>query len=124
MDLPYTKTEQPLDPNDLIIPSKDLYSDDVTILTGQNLIRGALLGKVTASSKYVLSLSAAGDGSEVPVAVLARDTDATAADVGSPVYKAGGFAKQRMTIGTGHTFDSVKDDLAARGIFLYDAVPN
>lgn len=95
----------------------------VTIVTGQNLKRGALLGKITTGGKYTLSLSASTDGSQTPVAILLEDTDATAADVIAPVYVAGDFNANQMTIGTGHTVDSVRDALHGRSIYLHTAVP-
>ncbi|HEY8732269.1 MAG TPA: head decoration protein, partial [Candidatus Limnocylindria bacterium] len=50
-----------------------IISEKITLITGQNLARGAVLGKITASGKYTLSLSAAVDGSQVPDRILAQD---------------------------------------------------
>lgn len=52
----------------------------VTLVTGQNLPAGAVLGKITASGKYTAVAPAANDGSEVAVAVLFDNVNATAAD--------------------------------------------
>ena len=38
-----------------------------------------VVGRVTASSKYVLSASAAADGSQTPAGILSDDIDATGA---------------------------------------------
>jgi hypothetical protein len=97
-----------------------------TILTGQVLTRGALLGRVTASGKLALSTSAAthGAGSDVPVAILANDVDATGGDVTNAlVYTSGEFNERKVIFGTGHTAASVRNALAARGIHLKDSVP-
>src|SRR5581483_8918035 len=67
-------------PDRLIASEDEILSRKVTILSGQNLVRGAVLGKVTASGKYVLSLSGSSDGSEVPDAILATDTGASGGD--------------------------------------------
>ena len=99
-----------------------LLSESITLLSGQNQVRGALLGKVTASGKYILSLSAAVDGSQVPVGVLAEDTDAGAADVSTPAYVRGDFDENEITFGTGHTAASVREDLRAKGIQLIPSV--
>ncbi len=93
-------------------------TDSVTIITGQNLTRGALLGKITASGKYNLSLSTAVDGSEVPEAILLEDVDATAADKVAPVALTGEFNEDSIVYGTGHTKSSVKAGLRDKGIFL------
>ena len=82
-----------------------------------------LLGKVTATGKYKVALSAASDGSQTPVAVLiadalgqsndlvvaaATDTNALALVRGQVVLKDSG-----LTLGTGITAAAAKTALAA-----------
>jgi len=106
----------------LVASDSDLVTDTGILITGQNLVRGAVLGKITASGKLNLSLSAAADGSQTPYAILAADTDATAADNDStPIYIAGSFNEDALTIGTAHTAASIKDGLRALDIFLRPA---
>lgn len=57
-----------------------LSLDTVTLITGQNIKSGTVLGKITASGKYTLHNNAASDGSEVAVAISLNDVDATSAD--------------------------------------------
>lgn len=96
----------------------------VTIVSGQKLARGALLGKITTGGKYTASLSASSDGSQTPVAILANDVDASGGDVTNAlVYVSGEFNERRVIFGTGHTAASVRDALRARGIHLKDSVP-
>ncbi len=98
---------------------QQLETDTGVLITGQNLVRGSVLGKITASGKLTLSLSAAGDGSEAPFAILAHDTDATAADNDStPIYLTGDFSDNAIVLGAGHTAASIKDGLRNIGIFL------
>lgn len=92
-------------------------TESIVLDTG-NLTRGALLGRVTATGKYILSLAAASDGSEVPRAILADDTNATSADKTTVAYMTGEFNTAAITFGTGHTAGSVKDGLRDLGIFL------
>ena len=94
----------------------------VTILSGQNLARGALLGKITASSKFTLSAAASADGSETPAVILAEDCDASAGDKKAVVYLSGDYNSNAVTFGAGHTADSVKDGLRDRNIYLTAAV--
>lgn len=54
--------------------------DVVTILSGEVLDPGAVLGKVTASGKYVELAPAAGDGSEAAATILYERVDVSAAD--------------------------------------------
>jgi len=99
-----------------------LVGQKVTIISGQNVARGSVLGKITASSKYNLSLSAAVDGSEVSDLVLAEDCDATAGDKETLAYARGDFNQNALIIGTGHTIASIKEGLRVKGITLVDSV--
>lgn len=60
--------------------------DVVTVhaVAGVDIPNGTVLGKVTASGKYVPSLNSASDGSQVAVAVLFSDIDAPDADADVP----------------------------------------
>jgi len=99
-----------------------LVGQKVTIITGQNLVRGAVLGKITASGKYNLSLSGAADGSQTPDLILAEDADATGADIEALAYARGDFNQNALTIGTAHTIASIKEGLRVKGITLVDSV--
>jgi hypothetical protein len=94
----------------------------VTIAAGQNVARGAVLGKVTASGKYVLSASAANDGSQAPDLILAETCDATAGDRTAMAYSRGDFNAGRVTLGAGHTVASVIEALRLKGIALLPSV--
>ncbi len=111
------------DPDRLLAGNAHLLNGEkVTIITGQNLLRGAVIGKITASSKYNLSLSAAVDGSEVPDLILAEDCDASGGDKEALAYMRGDFNSNRITIGTAHTLASIKEGLRVKGIILIDSV--
>jgi hypothetical protein len=75
------------------------------------------------SGKYVKSLAAAADGSQVPDAILAHDCDATSADKDTVAYKRGDFNERRVTFGTGHTAASVREALRDKGITLVNTIP-
>lgn len=94
----------------------NMVTESIVLDTG-NLKRGALLGRL-ANGKYVLSLAAAEDGSQTPVAILAEDTDATSADKTTVAYLTGEFNTAAMTFGTGHTAANTKAGLRDLGIFL------
>lgn len=51
-----------------------------TLIAGQKLTLGAVLGKITASGKYTAVAPSASDGSQTAAAVLLADVDATSAD--------------------------------------------
>ncbi len=107
------------DPNGLIAGDFPVATSNVTILSGQNLTRGAVVGRVTASGKYILSLSAANDGSQTPAGILAIDCHADGADKTAAVYFAGEFNAAKCTIGTGHTAASVEAAFRAAGSPLF-----
>lgn len=99
-----------------------LVSRAITLVSGQNLKRGAVLGKITASGKYNLSASAAGDGSQTPDLILAEDCDASAGDKGALAYSRGDFSSAGLTLGAGHTVASILEGLRAKGITIINAI--
>lgn len=113
----YSISQSP-DPNDLQTGGFPTLKRKITLAQGQNLSRGAVLGRVTADGAYKLSLAAAVDGSEVPRAILDETIDATAAAVEAIVYETGHFVAARLTFGAGHTAVSTRDGLRALGIHL------
>ncbi|MBI5135781.1 MAG: head decoration protein [Nitrospirae bacterium] len=123
MDINPSFTSTPYAPDRLIAGDFPLVTETVTVAAGQNLVRGALLGKVTAGGQYVLSLAAAVDGSQTPVAILVADADASAGALTAGIYVSGEFNDNAVTFGTGHTAASVKDGLRDLGIYLKSPVP-
>jgi hypothetical protein len=106
-------------PDQLIAGDLKRVTDSVTIVSSAALTRGAVLGIVTASGKYKLAASAAGDGSQTPVAILAQDTDASGGDVvGAPIYLMGEFNANALSLGVGTTLAAAKTALRAVGIFI------
>lgn len=95
-----------------------LVAVPITLISGQNLARGAVLGKITASGKYTLSLSAAGDGSQTPDLILAENTDASGGDKATVAYRRGDFDANSVILGASHTVASVTDGLRNKGIQL------
>lgn len=82
---------------------------DIVIASGQNLKRGACLGKITAAGnpdlgKYKLWDTNSTDGSEVLVGILGCDVDATSGDEKGFMYVHGEFLKDSLT--AGHTIVS------------------
>ena len=80
-----------------------------TLITGQNLARGALVGRITASGKLTECDNTAVDGSAVPVGIMVHAIDATAADKACQIYKAGCFRKASMTWHASFNTDPEKD---------------
>jgi len=109
-------------PDNLIAGDYPLKAKSITVASGAVLTRGAVLGEVTASNKFILSASAATDGSENPKVILAEDIDATAGDMVATAYVTGEFAEESLEIGTGHTADSIRNPLHLRGIIIRKTV--
>lgn len=115
MSASYTTTS--VTPDALIAQNADLLVHEaITVLSGQVLLRGTVLGKITASGKYVKSLSASSDGSQTPVAVLAEDCDATAGDKAGVAYFRGDFRGDKLILGASHTLASIKAGLRTLNI--------
>lgn len=111
-------TEGTFTPDDLIAGDFPVRTRKVTLISGQNVVRGAVLGIITASGKYNLSLAAAGDGSNTPRAIAAEDVDATGGDKDLVVYISGDFNETKLTFGTGHTAASTREGLRDQNIYL------
>lgn len=96
----------------------------VTLISGQNIVRGTVLGIITASGKYTKSLSASTNGSQTPKAIAVEDVDASGGDKTTLVYIAGVFNQNELTLGSAHTVASITEGLRDNGIFLKDSVDN
>ncbi len=106
-------------PNDLLVGDVPVVTRNITLISGQNLKRGAVLGNITASDKYTLSLSASSDGSQTPGLVLAADADASGGDMVVPAYASGAFDSTKLILGTGHTAATVEAAFRKEGAPLY-----
>lgn len=93
-----------------------LVHESITLISGQNLLRGTVLGKITAGGKYNKSLSAAVDGSQTPWAILAEDCDASAGDKVTVAYFRGDFRADKLILGASHTVASIKQGLRDKQI--------
>lgn len=107
---------------DRLIAGACPVTDSATLASGQNCVRGTLLGKVTDTGLLVVCVSTAVDGSQVPYAILATDTDATSADAVCPVYKAGEFNSNAITFGGTDTAATHKEALRDADIQLVRCV--
>ncbi|MCP4541394.1 MAG: head decoration protein [Chloroflexi bacterium] len=105
-------------PENFIAGDFPRHTDTVTIASGENLTAGSVLGEVSADGKFKLSASAAGDGSEVPVAVLQTAVDASGGDRKAPVWFTGCLNEDALVFGAGHNKASAKPGLRVRCIFL------
>lgn len=105
-------------PDQLIAGDMKLVTKSVTITGAALFKRGTVLGKITASGKYTISLSAAADGSQTPVAILVDDTDASGGDVNGGVYQQGEFNGNSLILGTGQTLSGVTAALESAKIYV------
>jgi len=108
--------------DNLIAGSFPISTDRETLVSGQDLERGALLGKITSSGadqgKLKQCDSSATDGSQTPYAILMEDSDASTGDLVVDVYKTGTFNGEAIGLATGDTIDDFKDTLRDLGIII------
>ncbi len=117
-------TEETYTPDNLIAGDFPLVDGEVTIVSGQTLARGTLIGKITATGKYKICDSASDDGSENPKGILAAAVDAASADVAhAPYYLAGTFNEDAVVFGGSDTAETHRDALRDLSIFLKATVP-
>lgn len=108
--------------NDLLMPGSEPKFMNFTILAGQNLLKGSVVGMVTASRKLKLCASAAGDGSQTPIGVIDRDLNAVDIDGSTPldtkfdiIVSGAVFNPNALVLGAGMTQNVVQDALRALG---------
>ncbi|CAI1576474.1 Uncharacterised protein [Serratia proteamaculans] len=111
-------------PDQLLSGPLQVVSDTVTVASGAaaKYKRGTVLGVITASGKYTLSVATATDGSEAPSAILADDVDASASDVFAGVYLMAEINQNRITFDPSWTLAKLKTALRPLGIFLRDSI--
>jgi hypothetical protein len=90
----------------------------VTIVSGQAVVRGHVLGRIAASGKWAVSLLASSDGSQTPLAIAVRDVDASGGDLPGDIYVSGDFNAASLTFGTGHTEATVRAAMIGTPIFI------
>lgn len=84
--------------------------DSGTLASGQNLERGTVIGRVSATGNLVESEQDATDGSQIPVGVLNHDADATSAAMNVVYAKGGDLDKTQVSF---HSSWSAIEQLAA-----------
>jgi len=91
----------------------------VTIASGAGkLRRGSVIGKVTASRKFLLAKKAAADGSAVPEMILADDVDATSGDVQAVAYLTGKYNSNAIHLDESLSVIDVSDAFRTKSLFL------
>ncbi|MCU8822780.1 head decoration protein [Klebsiella quasipneumoniae] len=107
-------------PDQLIAGTLQLVTD-TGIITGGTYKRGTVLGMVSASGKYKLSVKTATDGSETPVAILVDNVDAATADQNGGLYLMGEFNQNHIIFDNSWAIPALKTALRPLAIFLKDS---
>lgn len=98
--------------------ASSIQSIKKTLLSGEVIERGEVVGLVTATGKARAAVAANGDGSAVPYGIAVHDMDATGGDKDLLVYIAGHFNENQLIIGAGLTVAGIREGLRGKGIFL------
>ncbi len=107
-------------PDQLVAGTLQLVTD-TGIITGGAFKRGTVLGLVAASGKYTHCVKTAEDGSQVPVAILVDDVDASSSDQNGGLYLMGEFNQHQIIIDNSWTTADLKKALRPLAIFLKDS---
>lgn len=101
-------------------PELPVLTKNVTIVSGAGkLVRGTVLGRITASGKYqTVQLSTSTDGSQIADCVLTGAVDASSADVVATVYVSGRFNREKLTVLATDTVAKHEDELRDKNIYL------
>lgn len=104
--------------DDIIVSDYPVLTEPETVASGADLAQYGVVGRITASGKVILSLAAAGDGSETPIGIAAVAAAAAAADVVAPMFKSGHFDPTKLVYGAGHDAASVALAFEGTPLFL------
>lgn len=94
---------------------------------GQTLLRGSVLGLITATHKVVLAVAAAVDGSQIPFAILPEDIASfasdgvTALDMSASIAVRGHVNVTALTFGLGRTWlnsQGILNNLGVTGRYM------
>mgnify|MGYP001370363579 FL=1 len=107
-------------PDQLVAGTLQLVTD-TGIITGGAFKRGTVLGLVAASGKYTQCVKTAEDGSQLPVAILVDDVDASSSDQNGGLYLRGEFNQHRIIFDNSWTTADLKKALRPLAIFLKDS---
>ena len=107
-------------PDQLVAGTLQLVTD-TGIITGGAFKRGTVLGLVAASGKYTQCVKTAEDGSQLPVAILVDDVDASSFDQNGGLYLMGEFNQHRIIFDNSWTTADLKKALRPLAIFLKDS---
>lgn len=89
--------------DNLIAGDMSLVTQQETVVSGQNVVRGTVMGQITASGKISIVNSANSDGTENPYCVMAEDVDASLADDVGITYQTGQFNENALVFGGADT---------------------
>ena len=109
-------------PDQLVSGPLQLVTDTVTVTGTTVFTRGTVLGQITASKKYTLSVATATDGSQTPSAILVDQADTSSGDVTGGVYLMGEFNGTRLIFDPSWSLDDLKEALRPSSIFVRDVV--
>jgi Bacteriophage lambda head decoration protein D len=111
-------------PDQLIAGNLKLVTASVTLTGAHPLTRGAVLGQLSTSgyAAYKLSAFGAGDGSAVPLAILADNADPSNGNVTCGVYLMGEFDQNYINFDPSWSLDALGPLLRKYGIFLKPTV--
>ena len=124
------------DTSALIAGDTDVVSRDIVVASGAQLAigasvigvtstvvttvlpRGTVLGRITASDKYIPSIATASDGSQIPSAILATPLDPSAGDTIGPAYFHGEFAGEKLSYDASWTAATIEKALRVAGTLI------
>ncbi|MBO1325307.1 head decoration protein [Acetobacter sp. TBRC 12305] len=111
-------------PDQLIAGNLKLVTSTVTFASGNTLVRGQVVGRVTASGDYIPSVATATDGSQVPCGIVVDTVDASAAAAQGAIYEMGEFNSNYMTFDASWTLAALTQALRQFSIFVKTGLSN
>lgn len=102
----------------LILDGFPQHTQVVTVAQSQTLLRGTVVGKITADGYIAACDHTAEDGSETPYGVMVEDVTTTDSEVEGLVYDFGLFNSNKLTFGGSSTIDDLQDAMKSANLYV------
>jgi hypothetical protein len=109
--------------DNFVLGNFPIKTETATILSGQVLLKGTALGKITSGGKLRGLDSDLDTGAENAYAILLEDVDATDGDVFTKVALSGDFNEDEIIfVNSADDADTYRDEFRDKSIFLQKTV--
>lgn len=102
----------------LLVGNFPIHTQAIEVAQSQTLLRGTVVGKITASGYLAACDHTASDGSEVPYGVMVEPVTTTSTELPGLIYDFGLFAADKLSFGGSSTLADLQDAMKAANLYV------